>query len=86
VTTIRVHIERLVLDGLPVERGHAEALRQAVAAELGRQLAARGLGAGFMQGGMVPRVAAPGLSVSPGEAPAALGARIAGAAAEGLTR
>jgi len=49
--TIRVHIERLVLEGLPVERRHGPMIQQAVEAELGRLIEANGTGAFLQQGG-----------------------------------
>ena len=38
---VRVHIERVVLDGVPLEAGGGVALQRALEGELGRLLAAR---------------------------------------------
>ena len=54
--SIQVHIERLILDGLPLEAAHGPAVHAAIEAELTRLLAERGLGAGFRQGGALAAV------------------------------
>jgi hypothetical protein len=41
--TIRVHIERLVLEGLPISQSQSEILRAAVIAELGRIIGQGGM-------------------------------------------
>ena len=48
---IHVHIERLVLDGLPVAPGRGDLVREAVEAELTRLLAEGGLVPGLTSGG-----------------------------------
>lgn len=73
MTTIHVHIDRLVLTGLPLDGRAGPAVEAAVAAELSRLLAA---------GSVPPAAAAPvmraaAVSVSPGQPPAALGEAIA---------
>ena len=57
--TIHVHIERLVLDGLPVTHAQGPQVRAAVEAELARWLAERGLAPGLAQGGAAPSVLRP---------------------------
>src|SRR6266851_2946508 len=55
---IRVHIERLVLEGLPVPPGQRPLIQAALEAELANKLAASGPGADMLAGGAVPRLAA----------------------------
>ena len=47
---IKVHIERLVLEGLPVMRSEGPLVQAAVQAELSRLLAEGGLGPGLASG------------------------------------
>jgi hypothetical protein len=72
---VRVHIERLVLDGLPVGRAQAGAVRAAVEAELARLLGERGLGE--VSGGAVDRLPGGVMQVGEGARPAEVGGRIA---------
>ena len=53
--TIKLHIERLVLDGLPIARRHGPCVQAAIEAELGRSLAGRALA---VDGGSGPGAAA----------------------------
>lgn len=53
---IHVSIDRLVLKGLQVPHHQREALREAVAAELGRLLSERGLTVEWMEKGSVHRL------------------------------
>jgi hypothetical protein len=72
---IELRIQRLVLDGLPVDRRHAGAVRLAVEAELTRLLSEGGALAGGERG----RVRAADVQFVPDAGPADLGRRIAGA-------
>jgi hypothetical protein len=54
---IVLHIERLVLEGIPTEAGLSTALQQAVQVELARLLATGGLAAQWQRGGAVRNVA-----------------------------
>lgn len=74
---IHLHIERLVLDGLPLERSQGPQVQTAVEAELGRLLAEHGLAAGLQAGGASPSVAVAGIHLAPGSSPAHLGRQIA---------
>ena len=74
---INLHIERLVLDDMPVERNHAPFIQMAVEAELMRLLAENGLGAELQSGGMLPNVRANGIHLLADNTPAALGTQIA---------
>jgi hypothetical protein len=74
---IAVHIERLVLDGLPVTAAEGPRVRAAVEGELARMLAAGGLNRELATGGAVPRVAAPQISLGPRDRPDAIGRAVA---------
>lgn len=76
---LRLHIERLVLEGLPLEPGAATRVREAIESELARRLAAGGLSAEFRSGGAVPSLSGGEVHWKPGLSPSELGARIAGA-------
>lgn len=55
---IHLHIERLILDGLPIERNQASHVQAAVEAELTRLLGDNGLAAALQAGGAIPSVRA----------------------------
>ena len=74
---IEVHIERLVLDGLPVTAAEGPRVRAAVEGELARMLAAGSVSRELISGGAVPRVDAPGMSIGPRERPDAIGRAVA---------
>jgi hypothetical protein len=74
---VRLHIERLVLDGLALERGHEPVLRAALEAELTRLIADGGGAHELMTAGAVPRVSAPGIETAGDGDPAQLGRQIA---------
>jgi hypothetical protein len=82
--TIHVHIERLVLESLPVSRAQAPQVKAAVEAELARRLAAEGLAPGLAQGGAVPSVRAPAIALAAASRPQAIGRQIATAIHGGL--
>lgn len=74
---VKVRIDRLVLDGLPVTAAQGPLVRRAVEVELARLLAAtdpRGLA---RTGGASPVERAPGVRLAGGEGPGVLGTRIA---------
>jgi hypothetical protein len=72
---ISLHIERLVLDGLPLRDGHGPALQAALEAELSRLLEQHGLAE--LSGGAVPQLNAAAIQLSPDAPPARWGAQIA---------
>jgi hypothetical protein len=82
--TVHLHIDRLVLDGLPVPAHAGGAVSIAVEAELTRLIEAGGLH--LPDGISVPRLAAPGVTVDPKTTPGVLGTRIAGALFSGLSQ
>jgi hypothetical protein len=75
--TIRVHIERLVLDGVQVGPGQGAQVKAAVASELQRLLAANGLTPGISSWGAVPAVTAESIQLSEDNHPRDVGHRIA---------
>lgn len=81
--TIRVHIERLVLDGLPIGRYDGLAVQAAVEAELARLMAGR---APTLSGGSTPRVSAPSISLSGNDTPGGVGRQIARSVAGGIRK
>jgi hypothetical protein len=74
---IELHIERLILDGLPLERRHRRVVQAAVEKELARLLAAHGFGREWRLGGAVPRVSATGIQLGNESLPHPLGLQIA---------
>ena len=82
---IKVHIERLVLEGLPLERRHGPQVQAAVEAELSRLMSDGGLGPELAGGGAVPSVRADGVK-SIGGSPAQIGRQIAKAVYGGMKR
>lgn len=84
--TIQVHIERLVLEGLPVTSLHGPLIQQAVEKELARLLATRGLADEFRRAGAMPRVRAGNVQLGKDQRPTGLGQGIARAVHEGIGR
>ena len=74
---IRVHIDRLVLDGLPVTSAQGAHVRAAVERELARRLATGGLASEWRAGGAVPRVQAPHFAFAAHDRPNAIARHIA---------
>lgn len=74
---IQLHIERLVLDGLPIDRAQAPAIQAAVEAELSRLLTIQGLSAELQAGGAVPALSANAIQLSSNTSARQLGAQIA---------
>jgi len=73
---INLHIDRLVLDGLPIDHHQGPLIKAAVEAELSRLLTANGLANSLMTGGAMPSAPAPGIQVSRDSNPARLGQQI----------
>ena len=82
---VKLHIERLVLDGVAAS-GQPQLLQAAVQAELTRLLTEGGIAPALAGGTALPRIALPGIAAGPGDSPAALGTRIAGAVYGGIGR
>jgi hypothetical protein len=82
---VRLHIERLVLDGVPLDRASGPILQAALETELARLFAEQGVPATLRQGSAVPRVSVPAVILNAGAKPAALGEQIAKAVYGGLS-
>ena len=81
---IVVHIDRLVLEGLPLTSAQSPRLRRAIERELSRLLSSGGIAAALSRGGALPRIDAPSIRFGARERPDALGRRIAGAVYGGI--
>ncbi|MUL34942.1 hypothetical protein [Gloeocapsopsis dulcis] len=74
---INVHIERLILDGVPIAPSQRPLLQAAVEAELGQLLAEQGLAPNLLTRGAVPRVPADTIQLTSESDPIQLGQQIA---------
>ena len=83
---IQVHIERLILHGLPVESHQRGPVRAAVESELARLITARGLSSGLMSRAQMPSRAGRTFQLKDGGDPVGMGIGIAGAVYGGLSR
>ena len=81
---IHLHIERLILDGLPIERAQGPHVQAAVEAELARLLTENGLGTSSEIGGAVPNVRADAIQLTSGSSPAEMGIQIAQSVYSGI--
>jgi hypothetical protein len=76
--TVRVYIDRLILDGLPVTHHQGSLVQAAVSAELERLLSESGLPASLDAGVALPSVRANGIQLTSENSPTQLGTQIAG--------
>ena len=83
---IRLHIEHLVLEGLPVSRAQGAQVKAAVEAELSRLLSERGVAREFQSGMAVPSVNAAPMHMPRVTTPGALGTEIARSVFTGVGR
>ena len=81
---IRLHIERLVLDGLPVSGLQGPVVQAAVERELTHLLTGSGLSHEFRAGGAVPNLRSRNIRLEQGSQPQAVGRQIAGAVYSGI--
>ena len=81
---IELHIDRLVLDGLPIGAHDGEAVLAAVEAELARLLTEGGISSAWFAGGAVPSIHAGDVNMQVGATPTHLGAQIAGSIYSGI--
>jgi hypothetical protein len=81
---IAVHIERLILDGVPVPHRQRPQVQSALEEELTRLIAANGLGIDLQTSGVLPRVSGGEIQLEGNEEPGLLGRRIAGAVYRGI--
>jgi hypothetical protein len=84
MSDIVLHIERLVLEGIPLGARDAGLLHAAVERELTRLLSSGAVAPALLEGGAMPRLAAPSIALQPGIAVGVLGQRIAGAVYRGM--
>jgi len=82
--TINLHIERIILDGLPLEAHHGPIVRAAIEAELARLLAAQGLPPALHAGGALPALRAAPIAIADAATPDAIGQQIARSVYGGL--
>lgn len=83
---INVHIERVILEGLPVTALQGPQVQRAVEGELARLLTTGGLSDELRGGIAVPHVLAGAMELGPRTRPAELGRGIAGAVYRGIGR
>jgi len=81
---IIVHIERLILEGLPIPPDQHLKVQVAVEAELARLLSADGLSASLLSGGTWSRVPANAIELANDGTPVLLGQQIARAVYKGI--
>ncbi|SRR5712691_956134 len=84
-TNVSLHIERLVIDGVPLGAGQAAQLQEAVQRELLRLLQRDGVSPA-LQGGAIPALAAPNIEISAPLQPAEVGRQIARSVYASLNR
>jgi hypothetical protein len=83
---MNVHIERLILEGLPVGSDEGSRVRAAVIAEMQRLIGIHGISPELRSGGMVPAIRADAMQISKKGSPGQLGTQIARAVYGGLRR
>lgn len=81
-----MHIDKLVLDGLPVDRTSGPAVKAAVEVELTRLLSRGGLAPELASGIAVPALRGGNIDVPGKVEPSRLGRQIAGAVYRGIGR
>jgi hypothetical protein len=83
---IDLHVERLILDGLPVDATQALQVQKAVQGELTSLLTSGGLHHALQAGENWQRVQPAGILITSGASPTHLGEQIAGAVYGGVGR
>ncbi len=83
---IQLHIERLILEDLPISRAQGPQVQAAVEAELARLLTQNGIAPTLASGGALRSVSAEAIEIAPKSEAATLGYQIAGAVHGGLNR
>lgn len=83
--SIHLHVDLLVLEGLPVDAAHGDRVKGAVEAELARLLTFSA-GTGLGSGGARPSAPGRDILLSGQETPATLGRQIGQAVYGGITR
>jgi hypothetical protein len=83
---IELRIERLLLEGVPVEPHLGHTMQRAIEVELTRLLAEQGLSPELARGAALDRLSGHSMELGGDMSPAHVGARIAGAVHANLTR
>lgn len=83
---IHLHIERLVLDGVPVPPDQSPHLQAAIESELSRLLSAGAIAAEFQVGASLNLIRAGHIQLSSDSGPAEVGRQIAGAVHGGIAK
>jgi hypothetical protein len=83
---IMLHIDRLILDGVPLEAGGKARLQAAVESELGRLLTEGGLNPGLLSGRALPSISVDAIQLARQPSPKQLGGQIAQAVYNGIGR
>ena len=83
---INVHIEQLILEGLPITHSQRPRLQAAVETELARLLAADGLAPSSVAGGWVSHVPTGSIQLASANDPTHLGQQIAQAVYGGIRK
>ena len=81
---INLHIERLVLEGLPLSRAQGPLVKRAVEAELARLLGAGGVAHDLRSAATIPRAAGAPMQYASEASPRQLGTQIAQSVHAGL--
>jgi len=81
---INIQIERLVLDGLELQRSHRPMLQAAFESELTRLLVRDGLHRELSSGVALPSLSVPAIEIGEGAKPQVLGQQIAQAVYKGI--
>jgi hypothetical protein len=83
---IDLHIERLILDGLPVTRAQGPLIQVAIESELARLLGVEGLSANLRSGGAIQSLTGGSVRLASDRNPVRLGQQIARAVHGGVSR
>lgn len=83
---INLHIERLILDGLPITHSQGPLLQAAVETELTRLLTENGLAANLQTGIAMPSVRANGIQLTSSNSPTQMGMQIAASVYSGIMK
>jgi hypothetical protein len=82
---LTVHIEQLILDGLPVTSHDASLVRAAVEAELTRLFAEQGIAPNWQRGTALPQLQGGSVHIPHDANPPAIGRKIAGAVLQSMS-
>jgi hypothetical protein len=81
---INLHIERLILDGLPIERNRAAHVQAVVEAELTRLFTENGIASHLQTDGVTPSLIANAIQLTIGGSPTQMGTQIAQSVYSGI--